>query len=860
MRRPLLLLLVLLIVGCVLPGLWPAAAQAPAAEPLRTAADRPIDIDHIRLELRVDLEKQEVDGRASITLRALRPLGHLTLDAVDLEVSKVILDRDGKPARPLRYANDGKQLTIHLEPAWARGDGGLLHIDYRVRQPKAGLYFFKPTPAEPNVPYTVWSQGEPETNRYWFPCADHPNERQTTELVATVAEGYEVLSNGRLLERRDNGDRTTTFHWKQEKPHVAYLVTLVVGKFAVVEEKWNGLPVLYYVPPHRREDAARTFGRTREMLDFFSRRFGVDYPWEKYAQVVVEQFMWGGMENTSATTLAERALHDERAFLDSTPDDLIAHELAHQWWGNLVTCKDWAHLWLNEGFATYAEVLWAEHKLGADHAAYQLYNDARAALAGGKDRPIVDRRYPNPGSMFDARAYPKGAWVLHMLRCRLGEDAFWRGIRRYGTEHRYQSVETSDFRRTLERETGYSLERFFYDWTERPGHPVVAVQTEYLPDDRLARVVVRQTQAGEPFHFPLTVEFRGPAGEPVVLAQEITEKEQRFFVPLAQRPTLVRVDPDQTVLAEWQEDKGRDWWLAQLTADPHPVQRIRAARHLGQSKSAADREALAKALAAEKFYGVQVEIAAALGDSGGDTSRDALLAGLADPHPKVRRACARELGKFRGDAKAAAALKKLMHAGDPSYFVEAAAVESYGKLRQPDAVTAVLPLLARPSHNEVIRQAALTALGHSEDLAALDTLIAWTKRGKPRDCRMAALRTLERLVTTTSPTDAQRRQAIDAIVACLDAAEGAPVRRVASEALRGFGRTAAPALPALEALSLHDPDDRVRNMARQAVEQIRKDTPAPLELTRLREELDRLKRVNEQLQERLDKLEGWNRK
>src|SRR5262249_34353741 len=273
-----------------------------------------------------------------------------------------------------------------------------------------------------------------------------------------VADGFEVLSNGALLSRKENDNKTVTYHWKQEKSHSSYLVTLVVGQFDVVKEDWHGLPVLYYVPKGRKPDVARTFGRTREMLTFFSKRFGIAYPWEKYAQVVVEQFSSGGMENTSATTLTDRALLDERAFLDSSPDGLIAHELGHQWWGDLVTCRDWSHIWLNEGFATFSEVLWMEHDKGADEAAYLLLQKARSARGGGKDRPIVDRRYTSAVSMFDARAYPKGAWVLHMLRRRLGDDAFWRAMRRYGTEHRLKSVETSDFRKTLERDTGFNLE------------------------------------------------------------------------------------------------------------------------------------------------------------------------------------------------------------------------------------------------------------------------------------------------------------------------------------------------------------------------------------------------------------------
>jgi aminopeptidase N len=530
----------------------------------------------------------------------------------------------------------------------------------------------------------------------------------------------------------------------------------------------------------------------------------------------------------------------------------------------MVTCRDWAHLWLNEGFASFAEVLWVEHHEGPAEGAFVLVHKGRAARDGGKARPVVDRRYPSPGSMFDARAYPKGAWVLHMLRRRLGEEAFWKAVQRYGKEHRFQSVETSDFRKTLEQETGRNLERFFYDWTERPGHPVLEITTDYLPEAKQARVTVKQTQDGEAFHFPLTIEFQGSsasspsakssASTPVVVAQEITEKEAVFFVPLAAAPTLVTVDPDQAILAEIKETKSRELWLKQLHEDRSVAARIRAAEHFGQSKTPADREALAKALSEEKFWGVQAEIAAALGTSGGDASRDALIAGLKQKHPKVRRACAEQLGKFRHDAPAAKALKEVLQKGDASYFVEAAALTAYAKVQPADTVAVLLPWLAKPSYHEILHRAVLEGLGEAGDLSGLDTLTAWTKRGKPRTARLAALAALARLARTAAPKDEPRQQIVAAVAACLEG-ETPPVRRAAVTALRELGRSAETSLTALEALRQHDPDDRVRDLAQRAIEQIRANAPVPVELTRLREELEQLRRAQEALRQRPGQVE-----
>jgi aminopeptidase N len=833
---------------------FPAAllGQQAAEEPFRSSGDRPIDIQHIRLELQVDLPKKTVLGQAFIKLRSLRPIHAISLDAAEFEVRSVALSNGSPETQPIRFHHDGNKLTVDLDPAWPAGREGTLRVDYRIRDPKAGLHFFAPSPSDPKVALSVWSQGESTTNSHWFPCLDQPNQRQTTEILATVADGFEVLSNGKLVDRRTNPDKTVTFHWLQDKPHPAYLVTLVVGQFDVVREDWEGMPVLFYVPKGKSGDVARSMGRTRDMLTFFSQRFGIRYPWDKYAQVVAEQF-GGGMENTSATTMGDILL-DERARLDQTSDWIVSHEMAHQWWGDLVTCRDWAHIWLNEGFASYAEALWAEHDLGPDEYAYNMVEKSGGAIGGGQKRPIVDRRYPNPDSMFDGRAYPKGAWVLHMLRQRLGDDVFFRCLQRYGTEYRLQSADTTDFRKCLEAETGRTLERFFYDWTERPGNPVLTVKAEYLPETKLARVSVKQTQAGEAFHFPLTIAFHcPPASQPVVLEQEITEKDQVAYFPLPERPTYLEVDPQQAVLAEINEDQGRDSWMAQLTEAPNVAVRIRAAAHFGKSKEPADRDALAKALPAEKFWGVRTHIAQALGESGGDICRDALIQGLQHPHAKTRRACADALGKFRHDTKAAEALKTVLKKGDPSYNVEAAALTAYVATQPADAVAVALPWLSKPSLHDLYPRTALNSLGEAQDLSLLDTIIDWTKRGKPRNCRSAALTALGRLAKA-APTDSQRDQIVKAVVACLDG-EGPQVRGAAAETLRELGQSATPALPALEALSRHDPEERVREQARRAVEQIRSHTPVPVEVTRLREELERLKKTHEDLRDRLQKFE-----
>jgi aminopeptidase N len=836
---------------------------ATASEPLRTAVDRPIDIKNIRLDLRVDLAHKTVDAEASLQVKSMRPIKTISLDAVGFEVKAVTLATDHAEPKPARFDHDGKKLVVQLDSPWPTGREGALRINYRVQDPKDGLHFFAPSKTESETPLEMWSQGEPSSNRYWIPCIDEPRQRQTTEIIATVPQGFDAISNGKLIERRENPDtKTVTFDWKQDKPHPSYLVTLVVGQFDVVREEWDGIPVVYYVPKGRKDEVARSFGRTREMLSHFSKLFGVHYPWDKYAQVVAYQF-GGGMENTSATTLGEFALKDERSMLDSTPDWLISHELAHQWWGDLLTCRDWAHLWLNEGFASYAEALWGEHQGGSDEYAYSMFGKAAGAIDGGKTRPVVDRRYPSPGSMFDGRAYPKGAWILHMLRQRLGDDAFWKSIQRYANEHRLQGVETADFRRTVERETGRDLERFFYDWTERPGNPVVEVTTEYMPDSQRARITVKQTQDSEPFEFPLAVVFHktGQAGrEPITI--DITKKEQSLEVPLSELPAFVDIDPNQAVLMQLKETKGIEMWRAQLLDSPSVACRIRAARHLATDKSDANRELLARALANEKYYGVQVEIATALGTSGASISRDALIKGMKHADARVRKACVENLTNFRNDDIAATAVRELLHKGDPSYAVEGASMSTYAKQGHNDAVAIIAPWLSKPSYNDVLRGAALTALGKSKDLAALDVLLDWAQPGKPRTARTSAINALSTLVQGTNPSEAKRQEVIKALTSALESGN-AFLRFNVLSSLSALGPSAKAALPALEKMSRDEPNEALRNAAKHAADAIRPkatDSKGSPDANQLREELERLKREDAALRAKLKKLEKSTKK
>ena len=831
------------------------ATSSQAQDSLRTAADRPVDIEHIRLDLDVSLKSESIRGVAVMDVRANRKTSSFSLDAVGLKVAGV-LRQLGPTLQRLKYVSDGKQIHVTFPKPLTRGKRERIHISYSMKQPKAGLHFFRPTKSEPKVPWMVWSQGEPRTNRYWFPCIDHPNERQTTEIVARVSSEYSVLSNGRLVKKRKiDGGKRSEFHWKQAKSHVAYLVTLVVGKFSIIEEKWRGRPVTYYVMPGREADAKRTFGRTREMLDFFSKRFGIEYPWEKYAQVVVEQFTSGGMENTSATTLYGRVMHDERAMIDSSPDRLIAHELGHQWWGNLVTCRDWSHLWLNEGFATYCEVLWREHKLGKDERDYLLYLKSRSARKGSALlRPVVDRRYPTPASMFDARAYPKGGWILHMLRSRLGDDDFFRGLNRYGVVYAYRTAETSDLRKVFERLYGVSLERFFYDWTQRKGHPIFTVKSEYNARDKIVRIDVRQTQKDEPFHFPLKIALSGAGdgGKPVVIRLGIKERNQTLFVPVTSRPSMVRVDPELTLLAEINEDKANDWWERQLKA-PTVAERIRAVEHLATKPFAGSQSLLAATLKGDPFYGVRVEAAKALGKSVTKVSEAALLAGAQQKHPKVRFACVTALANFKQSKPVLTLLTKMQKRGDRSYKVEAALLESLATVQKTPDVAMLVAALGKKSHREVIRGAAMKGLAKSNDPQALAKLIEWTRPGHNRNARLFALTALGESLSQHKWKPDQAANAVTALAIQLKD-DGPLVRRWSINALAKVPHLAKAKRNAIEAIAASDGKTRVRNAASKLLKAMDAPIDSAQRFEKLQQEFDRLKKQYADLKRRLDQL------
>ena len=494
--------------------------------------------------------------------------------------------------------------------ALKRGAETEIAVEYSAA-PRRGLYFVGPDDGYPHKPVEAWTQGEDEDSHYWFPCYDYPNDRATSEVIATVPEKFTAISNGGLIANtHDPSARTRTFHWRHDVPHSTYLITLAAGEFVAIEERAGNVPVLYYVHPGREEDARRAFGNTPRMIQFFERIIGVPYPYAKYAQVAVTDFIFGGMENTSATTQTADTLHDERAHLDFKSDPLVAHELAHQWWGDLLTCRDWSHAWLNEGFATYFEALWCEENLGADEFAWNLRQDREAYLAEDSHsyrRPIVCNRYRAPIELFDRHLYEKGSLVLHMLRREVGDALFFKSLNLYCNRHRGGNVVTRDLEQAFEDVTGRNLEWFFDQWVHKEGHPEIEVSSSFDDKQKLASVTIKQTQktsATTPlFRFTTELALMDADGNETRHRVEIREAEQVLNFPVDKAPKSIRFDPSFVITKTLKHKRGREALEIELEHASEAIRRASAARELGKEGSPQATAALKDALLGDKFWG-----------------------------------------------------------------------------------------------------------------------------------------------------------------------------------------------------------------------------------------------------------------
>ncbi len=846
---------------------------------LHYAPDRPADVRHVKLVLTLDFEQETVSGTAYTTFAALyEEVRTVTFDAVELALESVTIE-----GKPVAYTTTDKKLVVTLDRIYFNGEVFTVAVAYHAK-PRTGLHFVKPALEDPTRPTQAFTFGQPRYHSYWFPCHDSPNDRSTTEIIVTVPSQFLTVSNGNLLEVTDNG-ATKTHHWLHDIPHAAYLISLVVCDFAVIEDSYNGKPVTYYVRKDRKDDAPLLMGKTPQMMQFFSDFTGTEYPYDKYAQTVVEIYT-GAMEHTTATTHGFTLLIDKKAALDSDVVPVVAHELAHQWFGDLVTCRDWSNGWLNEGFATYFENMWNEHDLGRDTFKHTMLRMQEWYMDEDKHyrRPIVYHVFHDNGfELFDGHMYGKGAWVLHMLRHQLGDAAFKRAIKTYLARYREREVITADLERTFEESTGHSLAGYFQQWVYSGGYPEFEVNYSWDGEHKLAKIKLKQMQKVDEltpcFVTPVDLDFTIPVSDEAakdeqtkatitvplhVLAGEDGQVEQSFYIPLEREPLMIRFDPEGWLLKSLSFERSTKMLRYQLANDPDTLGRSDAAEELGKKNDDESRESLKAALNSDPFWSVRAAAASALGKMGSEQAQTVLIEALEQldqtQFSRARIAVAEALGTFQAPQRAelaqrsAQALRAILENGDASYRVESAVASALGKTRVEGSVEFLANRAEQPSWMSIVQRGIFGGLGASGDNRVVDILATYLRN--PRSyptLRVAAANGLWTVGRNRIEYNEDARQR--AVTALIDAVEydtWAPARTVSAMALASFNDKRA--IEPLERVASRELDSSAQRQMRLSAYALRSSNKDDEQFKGLRKDLDEMREENRKLKEQLTAL------
>jgi len=807
----------------------------------------PRDVDyrlrHYRLELDVNVEERSIVGRASILVSPAtgKPLEEFSLDACEMLINYV------RAGVGVSYDYDGALLRIKLDKPLESDT--VIEVGYYTK-PRKGLYFILPDEHYPDRPATIWTQGEPEYNRYWMPIYDYPNNKCTSELIIKIRKDFTVVSNGVLVKVDDLGEEKR-WHWRMDKPHSTYLISFAAGVFTEIKEEYNGVELAYYVPKGREEDASRTFGKTKDMLKFFSEYLKTPYPFKRYSQVCVTEFIVGGMENTTATTLTDLTLHDEHAHQDFSSDPLIAHELAHQWFGDLVTMKDWSHIWLNESFATYLENLYLLHDKGFDEFIYELRRDLQQYLDEYRNRysrPVVMRVYKYPEELFDGHAYPKGGLILHTLKNLVGEDNFREALKRFLDRFAFSNADTEDLRKVLEEVSGKNLEQFFEQFIYSSGHPALKIAYSWDEKMKMLKLSVKQTQGDDAPHvytIPLEIVINYGDGEERRITLNLEERESTYYIPCKEKPRHVCIDPEFKVFKTVDREMQLEELVDTLARCRYVNCRLEAAKALGRIGGFKAVEALEKAVLNDSFWGVSATAACALGEVRSDDALAALLRCVEQvKHPKVRNALAEALGNFKERKEAAEALKKILTNRNESYYVRMQTATSLGKLKLEEYRETLVNSLSEHSHNNVITAGALHGLAELGGEESLKIILDHTRLGNPNTVRIAATTALAKFPGRREVYEKLAELAVDRY----DRVRYAVVN-AAKEMLDPK------LLPILDRMAENDLLERTRRGAREAARKIRGYMEKGVEYKALREEIEKVKEENRRIVDKLARLE-----
>jgi len=516
--------------------------------------ERSFDAQHYTIRLRFDRRSKKVYGDSTINLKPLAD----NFKTVELDASKNIKFESIKlepSGIPLEFKKTNNKILITLDKYYGKSDLISIRMVYETK-PKKGIYFVNALKRKGKTIRSaqIWTQGESQETHHWLPSFDFPSDKATTEQFITVENGETVIANGELINKTPNSNRTVTYHYKMPVPHSLYLTSFVVGNYVKVSETYKDIPLNYYVYPGQKSIVSKAYGKTKDMFRIFEQLTGVDYPYNKYDQTIVADFNFGGMENITATTMSDSEIMLARFdFGRSVVEDLVAHELAHSWFGNLVTCKNWAELWLNEGFASFMEAAYREKMYGRKDYIRKIRDDAGAYFSyassfSSNQHGLFNRRAdPNDDdTMFDPISYQKGSAVIHTLREEIGEEAFWDGINLYLKRHKFDNVEAVDLQNAFEETSGKKLQWFFDQWVKAEGYPQIEVRQGYSSKTKTLTLNFKQSHkidADTPaaFRLPMDIEIRS-FGRRQIKPIVLEKREQTVSLKLDGKPDRVVVD------------------------------------------------------------------------------------------------------------------------------------------------------------------------------------------------------------------------------------------------------------------------------------------------------------------------------
>ena len=714
--------------------------------PSQRTRDRDVDIHHIKIDVTIDLEEKSVSGNVTHTLSAFNSsLSEFALDAEDMEIHRVRLN-----GKDISYNHQGDKVFLSLNKPIGWDDTVKVRLDYTAH-PRRGTFFIEPDSVYPGKPWQAWTQGEDTDNHHWVPIYDYPNDKATFETILTVDKKFKAISNGELISLKDNKDGTHTWHWHEHFPMVSYLISYVIGEFEKVEDSYNGIPVNYWVYDENKKEALRSFGLTPDMMKYFGEVTGVEYPYEKYDQIIVDDFMFGGMENITLTHNTDRTMFDEFAAPDVSSDGLVAHELAHQWFGDMLTTRNWAHAWLNEGFATFFSRKYRENKFGFDEGEYIRFGEINGYFGSNKKwrRSTVQHKFYESMDVFDGHIYAKGSLILNMLQDYFGDDAFWRFIQHYTKENQYKNVETPDLKKAIEETTGQNMDWFFKQWIYEPGFPEYNVTWKYNQRNKSVKLAVKQTQKNTNI-FKMPIQIRVDDDLHTIW---IDDKEMVYEVPADKRPKLVIFNAGMRVPCKLTFNKSISEWILQLEKGPHILDRIAAAKELSTKKGRHIVErALLNAAKNDPFWGVRKEAVNAFAKLKSKKYADDLVALSQGQDNRVRRAIWNALKNYKNDESVSAFLQDVISTDEKYYSV----ADAYKALVAVDTAAArqkVDALLDTDSHTDVIRKSAITYFGSvvtDKNYDRLKELVSYG--GTTWDARPEAVNQLMKYVKTKPKT------------------------------------------------------------------------------------------------------------